>query len=109
MDEQHDNQQQGGDINLGLIVTCGFVAVMLLIVLVIGIQAWFYHAHDAEFERKVVNTTYSELKSQRDAQVAKLNMYRYVDQEQGLVQIEIGEAIKRYVQRRAAQPETQPD
>ena len=109
MDEQRDNQQQGGDINLALIVTCGFVAAMLLIVLVIGIQAWFYHAHEAEFERKVVNTPYTELQSLKERQVGTLNSYRHVDQKQGLVQIPIEVAIKQYVQRRAAQPETQPD
>ena len=109
MHARQNTDERGYDINIALIATCGVVAATILLVLIVGLQAWFHHAHDAEHERKVVSQPYVELKSMQAKQLEQLHSYRLLDKDKGIVQIPIDRAIDSYLRKRAARSEAQPD
>ncbi len=109
MSEQKDTCPRGHDVDVALIATCGIVAAAILVVLIVGLQAWFYHARDAEHQRKVVSQPYIELKSMQAKQLDQLHSYRFQDKDKGIVQIPIDLAIERYLHQRTTRSATQTD
>lgn len=106
VDEQHDNPktaEHGADINVALIAWLGLISTLVLVVIVVGVQACFYHAYEAELQRKVVNQPYAELEEQRKGQIEKLDHYGHPDEkDKRVVRIPIDLAIKQYVKANAA-------
>ncbi len=82
------------NINIPLIVTIGLVSTVLLFVIFVGLQAWFYS--EVEDEQVIKNTGRINLKlADHDlAQREKMNHYRMVDSQKQIVAIPIDEAIK---------------
>ena len=109
VDANKDTTPRGHDVNIAMLATCGIVGGVVLIVLIIGLQAWFHHAHNVEYERKVVSQPYVELKSLQAKQLEQLHSYRLIDKDKGVVQIPIDLAIDRYLARRGTRPESLPD
>lgn len=75
------------------------VGTVLTFVIVVFLQAVFYRAETAEYERKVVNESPKKLRSVRAEQSAVLNDYRWVDRENGVVAIPIERAMEILVER----------
>ncbi|MEX2388860.1 MAG: hypothetical protein WD534_13360, partial [Phycisphaeraceae bacterium] len=70
------------DVNVPLILTIGVISSLLLIVIVIGIQAWFHFEAYHERARKVYTTQDRELVELQTTQRQHLSSYRWVDEEQ---------------------------
>jgi hypothetical protein len=85
---------QQHDVNATKIAVIGVVSVLLVFVIIVGVQAWFYHQEDRELERKAtgeVNVTLADL---RLKQQENINRYRWVDRNSGTVTIPIDRAIE---------------
>jgi hypothetical protein len=70
-------------------------AILLLAVSVFGIVL-FQNVQFYEDQRKLYAAKPQELAQLQAAQLAKINEYRYIDQDQGVVAIPIDEAIELY-------------
>jgi hypothetical protein len=85
------------DISLTAMVV--IVGAVLTFVVVVFLQAIFYRAESAEFERKVVNEMPKQLRNARAEQSALLNEYRWVDRDAGVVAMPIDRAMEIMVER----------
>lgn len=68
--ESHESQ--GWDVNVPLIVVVGLISTILLVVTVIGVQAWFRYEKNRELQVKVIETVDSELEALHQQQAARL-------------------------------------
>jgi len=82
------------DLNLPLILTIGILFVVLLFVLIVLLQAYFYEAERQEHYTKVIATRSEELDTARAEQEQQLRGYRWTDQQQGIVGIPIEKAME---------------
>ena len=87
------------DINVPVVFTTGLISALLLFVIVVGIQAWFYHELNRENREKVYGQRNEQLEALRDQQEANLTTYRWLDREQGRVAMPIEQAMKIYVRK----------
>jgi hypothetical protein len=95
------------DVNYQLIITVGLVSTILLFVVVVGLQAWFYYEQELEHERKSVRLPLV-LTTAPGVTPESMRQYRWIDREQQVVGIPIDVAIDRVAQRYAQrQPQTQ--
>lgn len=86
------------DPNAAMTVVVAVVGCVLVFVIVVALQAVFYEARDAEFDRKVVSVRPEQLRSLRSEHLEQLNSYRWVDREAGVVAIPIDRAMELMVQ-----------
>ncbi len=82
------------NINIPLITTIGLVSAVLLFVIILGIEAWFYSEVEDERSIKHQGSVNWKLTDHELAQQEKLQTYRKVDQEKQTVAIPIGDAIR---------------
>ena len=82
------------NLDTGLIITIGILLVVLVFVLILLVQGWFYQAQTEEHVRKVIEPRAEELASAVAEQQEALHSYRVVDQEQGMVAIPIERAME---------------
>lgn len=82
------------DANVPLLAVIGAVSVLLILIIVIGVEAWFLSEQNAEIARKFDNTPVTWLQELKTEQQAKLETTRWVDRGKGIVQIPIEEAMK---------------
>lgn len=85
------------DINIPVVLTVGVVSVLLLVVVVLGAQAWFSYQKELERQRKwavppVIREMVS-LQDLRSAQLASLTKYAWADANQQAVVIPIDQAM----------------
>lgn len=73
-------------------VYVGAISVILTLVAVIALQAWYYQAQESEVARKAVAS--EELSALRADQFELLQSYRWVDQTKGTVSIPIDRAME---------------
>jgi hypothetical protein len=90
------------DINFALVFTIGVTSILLLVVIVVGAQAWYAYEAQNEFARKwsgppVIRelTTLPDLKA---GQLANLGKYDWTDREKQLVTIPIEQAMAHVLQ-----------
>ena len=93
--------RERGEPNTQVTVLVGIVGAVLLFVLVVLLQAFFYHAERDEVARKVVAVAPEELSALRAQQLETLHSYRWVDEKTGVVAIPIERAIELLVQESA--------
>lgn len=98
------------DLHLPLIFTIGALFVILLFVMILLLQAYFYQAARQEYQAKVVAPRNEALAADLTAQQEELNRYRWIDQEQGIVGIPVERAVELIIQDglSAERPATQP-
>jgi hypothetical protein len=96
------------EVNVSLVVTIGVVAGILIIVCVIGVQAWYQNEEQAEMAVKAVEFPNYALISLKTDQLANINTYRWVDKKNGVVAIPIDLAMKVMVRTQGNFPSTQP-
>lgn len=95
--------------NVPLLMTIGAVSGVMVIVLSIGIQAWFLREMQREVHAKWDDAPIQPLTDKRNAELRNISTYRLVDQERGRAAIPIDDAIKIVVQQNQnAAPATQP-
>lgn len=82
------------NINIPLIVTVGLVSSVLIFVIIIGVEAWFYNELEDERVIKHQGQVNWKLTDQEMAQQEKLQTYRKVDDAKQTVTIPIDQAIK---------------
>jgi hypothetical protein len=82
------------NINIPLIVTVGLISSVLVFVIILGIEAWFYNELEDEQAIKHDGQSNWKLADQEMAQQEKLHTYRKVDDAKQVVAIPIEEAIK---------------
>lgn len=97
------------EVNVPLILTIGVISGVMVLVLVIGTQAWY---QDEEIEQSnLVNSQYpisrsvDELKLQ---QTEAINTYAWVDKQKGVVAIPIDKAMDILVRDKGKLPSTEP-
>jgi hypothetical protein len=118
MDETHQNQPGPGpgapeivkaetdfdrsEPHALLIAGFGIASVIGLVVIILGIQAYFDHLREqAEYEKVAVPVA-QDLKNLHSQEDEELNNYKYVDRGKGTVQIPIGRAMQLIAQEAAA-------
>jgi len=96
------------DVDSQLIITIGAVSGFLLIVLAIGLQAWFASEEDTEFAAKSATSKNYQLAELHDQQQANITTYRWIDRDKQVVAIPIEEAERMLIQNNGKLPATQP-
>ncbi len=82
------------NLDTGLILTTGILLSVLVLVLILLVQGWFYKAQSDEYVRKIIEPRAEELASANAEQQEALHSYRVVDAEQGTVAIPIERAME---------------
>ena len=82
------------NLDTGLIITIGVLFFVLVVVLILLVQAWFFQAQTAEYVRKIIEPRAEELASATAEQQESLHSYRVVDPEAGTVAIPIERAME---------------
>jgi hypothetical protein len=72
----------------------GAVGVILLAVVILLLQVLFHRTAEAERYRKVISQQPEELRQVRSEQLDRLNSYRWVDEQNGVVTIPIERAME---------------
>lgn len=96
------------EVNIPLIVTIGIVSAILLIVVILGMEAWFKSEEQAQFEIEAAANPNQTLERLRDDQLSNINAYHWVNRDKGLVTIPIADAMKQIVAANGKLPATQP-
>lgn len=96
--------------NTSATAVVGLVFAILLFVVVVVLQAYFYRAEEAENVRKAVAVAPEELSQLRVQQQERLHSYKIMDPQKGVIAIPIDRAMKLFVRDggKAPWPEVQP-
>ena len=94
--------------NVPLLLTIGAVSGIMVIVLSMGIQAWFLREVQREVAAKWDNVPLQPITDIRRNQEIAISQYRWVDKDKKRVAIPIDEAMKLVVQQNAKSAATQP-
>lgn len=95
-------------INIPVVVTVGVISGLVLIVLLLGTQAWYSHEEAAESAAKGAGYQPSEFVVQREQQRADLKSAHWADHTGQTVMIPIDQAMDLIVQSGGKLPSTQP-
>ena len=88
------------NFNVTLLVALGSVSSVLVLVMVIGVQAWFYSEQQRELEDKRAGHFDRSLMQLRTEQDERLHTYRWIDESQQIAAIPIDRAMALTVERR---------
>lgn len=94
-----NNESRMQDVNVPLILTIGVIGSLLLIVTVVGVQAWFHFESYQERQRKVYEVKDRELVTLQTAQRERLQGSRWMDEQQQRASVPIDDAMQMYLQR----------
>ena len=75
------------EVNTAIILTVGAVSGLLLVVIIVGLQAWFMFEERGEIQEKWAKTKNVQLETTMDAQRNKISQY-------GATTIPVDEAMK---------------
>jgi hypothetical protein len=89
--------------NTAFLLTIGGITTLLLVVILIGLQAWFYDAQNREMQRKVIGQPHWALEDLRLKQLANLNVYEWVDADKQRARIPIDVAMQIVAREQAQQ------
>jgi hypothetical protein len=96
------------EVNVPLVVTIGIVAGIFLLVIVIGMQAWYQSEENNELTAKENLFPNQPLIDLKTSQTARINQYRWMDQANNVVAIPIDKAMEIMIQTQGNPPATQP-
>jgi hypothetical protein len=97
------------DLNLPMIVTVGILFLILLFVLILLLQAYFFEVQRGEYYDKVVAPRSEFLAAAIADQEARLREYAWIDEDAGVVAIPIERAMDLLVREGVPTPSAQPD
>ncbi|HVT89226.1 MAG TPA: hypothetical protein VHD56_10270 [Tepidisphaeraceae bacterium] len=92
------------DENSSFIITVGAVSGFLVIVIAIGLQAWFMSEQQSELESLYDKSVNVDLQDLKDKQRANLTTYRWIDKEKGIAAMPIDQAMKLLVAQKKDRP-----
>ena len=92
--------------NVPLLLTIGGVSGFLIIVLAMGIQAWFLREVQREVAQKWDNTPLQPITDIKRTQEMNISTYRWIDKDKKRVAIPIDDAM-RIIAKQNAAPATQ--
>jgi len=81
------------DPRSGAIALVGAATVILLVLIILGVQAYYDHARDQQIFVKQLQPVSEDLKALRAREDADLNSYRYIDRAKGAVRLPINRAM----------------
>ena len=81
------------DPNVAASAVVGFISAILLFVIIVVLQAFFYRAEKSELEKKVWSQPYQALQQLDANQLELLNSYGWVSEAAGTVHIPIDRAM----------------
>jgi hypothetical protein len=96
------------DVNSGLILVIGAISGFMVIVVTIGLQAWFLYEERREMDTKAAHSINYELENLRADEQAKLHGYRWVDRDKQIAAIPLAEAKKMLIANKGKLPATNP-
>jgi hypothetical protein len=85
---------QGGDPKASLTLVAALVGAILVFVIIVALQAFFYRSEEAERAIKFYPVVPEELAKLRATQQEQLHTYRWVDRDRGIVAIPIDQAME---------------
>ena len=106
-------KQSRQDVNVPLLVTIGLVCSILLLVIVVGTQAWYRYEAQRQWEQKVLPVQNRELRTLNAEQRANLQGGQWANNEQTRATISIEQAMSLLTQghniaERGSKPTTEP-
>lgn len=81
------------DPNVAASAVVGIISAILLFVIIVVLQAFFYRAERSELEKKVYSQPYQMLQQLDADQLELLNSYSWVSEAEGVVRIPIERAM----------------
>ncbi|MGD1276989.1 MAG: hypothetical protein ABR964_07185 [Tepidisphaeraceae bacterium] len=96
------------EVNVPLVLTIGIVSGVLLVVMIIGTEAWYRSEEQSEIAAKAREYPYQPLIDLKASGSKRISEYRWVDRNNGVVAIPIERAMQIMVQTQGHFPSTQP-
>ena len=82
------------DPNVAASAVVGIISAVLLFVIIVVLQAYFYGAEKTELEKKVYSQPYQALQQLDANQIELLNSYGWVSEADGVVHVPIERAME---------------
>jgi len=82
------------DPNVAASAVVGIISAILLFVIIVVLQAFFYRAEQGELERKVYSQPYQALQQLDANQLELLNSYGWISEAEGTVRVPIDRAME---------------
>ena len=82
------------DPNVAASAVVGIISAILLFVIIVALQAYFYRAEQSELEIKVYSQPYQALQQLDANQIELLNSYGWVSEAEGVVHVPIQRAME---------------
>ncbi|MBD3162107.1 MAG: hypothetical protein GF346_07345 [Candidatus Eisenbacteria bacterium] len=101
---EREMQTRHDDPATGQTVAWGVVGAILIFVLVVALQAFFYAAEQSETRSKTYGRQPEELAGLRAEQQEKLTTYRWIDEKNGVAAIPIERAMEILARELRGQP-----
>jgi hypothetical protein len=96
------------EVNVPLILTIGIVSGIMLLVIVIGTQAWFQNEEQSEIAAKAQEFPHAALIELQNGQRVNINSYHWVDKKNDVVTVPIGRAMEVMLETHGNLPTTAP-
>jgi hypothetical protein len=87
-------RDQGGDPQTSSTLVAALVGAILVFVIIVALQAFFYRSEEMERATKIYAVVPEELAKARATQQEQLNTYRWVDRDRRIVAIPIDRAME---------------
>jgi hypothetical protein len=81
------------DPNVAASAVVGVISAIVLFVIIVLLQTWFYRAEEDERYRKIYSQPYQELQKIDNEQLERLTSYGWVSQTDGVAHIPIEQAM----------------
>lgn len=85
-------------MNIPVIVTVSLVTIVLVLLSVVGTQAFFRFEQEKINRVRVIEAPNDDLDQLNNQQLAEIQRYRWVDREKGLAAIPIDRAMELYAE-----------
>jgi hypothetical protein len=82
------------DPNVAMSAVVGVISAIVLFVIIVLLQAWFYTAQDDERFRKVYSQPYQELQNVDNEQLERLGSFGWISEPEGVAHIPIERAME---------------
>ena len=96
-DEQH-GESWLKDVNVPLILLIGVISGVLLLIIAIGAQGWYYYEAARQRQEKVYTGVHADLLELKTDQHQRLDTLRWVDEDQTRAAIPLEDAFDRYLE-----------
>jgi hypothetical protein len=96
------------EVNVPLIVTIGFVSGIVVVVLILGTEAWYRAEADNELAAKALQYPNTQLVEMRTQQKNNISGYRWTSPDRNAITIPVEDAMKIMVDTQGKFPTTHP-